>query len=110
MSTVRVEDNRVLRWGSFLLGNFAAIWGFVVAPLYLIAFGILLPQVQSAGHSGLILPPTIPLVGVVLAALGLALSEGPEAEGAVAGRIGLALNVIPLVLAVALWWMRAVAP
>ena len=35
--------------GSLMLANFAVFWGFVVAPIYVVGFGLLLPYALDGG-------------------------------------------------------------
>lgn len=97
---------------SFLLGNFAALWGFIIAPIYLTGFGLLLSYSNhhpAAHGQAMILPLELPLIGVILASLGLALSSGSDGErnGRLASSLGLAFNGLPMVLALVLWSMNS---
>lgn len=108
MSTT-VNLRNPLAIGSFLLSNFAAIWGFVIAPIYMVGFGLLLPQVVAhAGTPGqaMILPLELPLIGLLLGAGGALLSRASGSQHRLVAALGLLFNAIPAGLAVALWALR----
>ena len=96
---------------SFLLGNFAALWGFIIAPIYLTGFGLLLSYSRhhpAAIGQAMILPLELPLIGLILASLGFLLSSGNDGQrdGRLASCLGLAFNGLPMALAVVLWVMN----
>lgn len=96
---------------SMLLANFAVVWGFFVLPIYTVGFGMLLPYQRSgqpSAFAGSYLPLELPLIGVVLAVLGV-LTAGEEARHrwTIPALLGLVLNAVPLALAVLLWIIRA---
>lgn len=82
-----------------LLANLAAWWGFVLTPIYVIGFGLMLPYARAHAPLGSELGLSVlpPLTGLLLAVPGLTLSSSR-----VPGVVGTVLNAIPLVVAVAL--------
>ncbi len=95
--------------GSLLLANFAALWGFVVAPIYVVGFGLLLPYVldtSPSSHPTWVLPLELPLIGLILGLLSVALSRCGSERHALACFWGVALNAVPLALALVLWLLR----
>jgi hypothetical protein len=96
--------------GAFLAGNFAALWGFFVAPIYLVGFGLLLPYVSRGipvMGQVIVLPIELPLIGVILATLGLLLPQDAGRGTRTACLLGLVLNAVPLALAAILWTLKA---
>ena len=85
---------------SFLLGNFAAIWGFVIAPIYIVGFFLILRSGAT-----MTLPLVLPMIGLGLAAFGLLLRGGlgdPDRIATAPCAWGLVLNGVPTALALAL--------
>ena len=109
MRTIPVRNPFTL--AAFLLGNFSALWGFIVAPIYLTGFGLMLPYArlhQDVLGQPVMLPLELPLIGLILGALGfmLSTSEDHERNGRLASLLGLAFNGVPMALALVLWAMR----
>lgn len=91
--------------GSSFLANFAAAWGFVVAPIYLVAFVLLLPHAVAGGHGPgtvTLLPLELPLIGLFLGVLSLALGRCGNRSTRGPCLLGIVLNAVPTVLAVVL--------
>lgn len=92
--------------GSLMLGNFSTFWGFVVAPLYVVGFVLILPNVMNHGNtpgpaSGL--PLELPFIGLFLGVVGLALSRYASRATLLPSMLGIVLNGVPMALALALW-------
>jgi hypothetical protein len=95
--------------GSLLLGRFSAWLGAVVAPIYLALFVLAAthPAAERPALVGLSLSLVLPIVGLVLGALGGALAwlfRRPVSIGCVAGMM---LHATALALAAALPWVAA---
>lgn len=85
----------VVRVGT-LIGNFSVWWGFCTLPIYVVGFALL-----RQGRWSATLPTELPLIGLGLAMAGLTLSGG-ERRDSLPAMIGLAMNALPMALAVLL--------
>ena len=88
--------------GSILLGRSATAWGVLTLPMYLVLF---VGLTSGRGAEGLpvalnLLPSLIPWIGVGLAVFGLGLAWLWGSHAPVACLVGLALNLVPLALAI----------
>lgn len=90
-----------------LLTNFAVAWGFVLTPIYLILFGLVLPGALGHSTTGPIrtLPLFLPVMGLLLSLPGLLVARGDSRPYAAAG-LGLILNAVPLALATYLAYLN----
>jgi uncharacterized membrane protein YhaH (DUF805 family) len=92
------------------LANLAAWWGFMVLPVYLVAFLLILPhQVGLRPEPAAVttLPLVVPLIGLALALPALALARrGHRHDLGPAAPIAAVLNGIPAALALALRLLR----
>lgn len=93
--------------GALLLGNFAAMWGFLVAPIYLVGFGLMVPDAVR-GVAGPVsgLPIEVPMIGVLLGVAALAISRSVSRANLLPIALGIGLNGVATLLAVALWVLQ----
>jgi len=109
MTTMYNPRRGTISVGSLMLANFATMWGTVLAPIYLVGFGLLLPNaLDSARGAGAVtvLPLELPLIGLILGLVGLSLSRCSGRPWSLACVLGVVLNAIPTALAAALWALR----
>jgi hypothetical protein len=100
-----IRLKKSLSFLGFLLGNFAALWGFVLAPIYVVAYGLLVSNAHASGGAMAVtqLPVQGPVMGLLLAVAGLALSQvGGSRDGRTASLIGLTLNGLAVTVAAGL--------
>lgn len=90
--------------GALLLGNFAAFWGSVVAPIYIVGFGLMFPNAQRGiAASVSVLPLSLPLIGLLLGGLALAFARYATRPSLVPCVLSLVLNGVAMALALVLW-------
>lgn len=97
--TIHHPLGRFAALGSQVLGSFAIWWGFVVTPIYLIGFALMVPHLHEAGLAGMTLPVFLPGVGVILAGLAVVLGLH-DSHALRLGLGGVALNALPLAVAI----------
>lgn len=93
-----------LSQGAMLLANVATWWGFVVLPVYAVAFLLILPyRLGTRPEPAVVtsLPLTVPLIGLALALPAVYRCLSDRSLAWVAG-IAVVLNLIPVALAIAL--------
>lgn len=99
MTVLKLSRN-ALQIAAILLGRFSAWLGAVVAPLY-VAVELLGRTPSAFTHEELLgLPLVWPQVGLGLALLGLALTTVTQRPVPLGVRVGLALNGLPMLMAV----------
>lgn len=91
-----------------LLGDLAAWMGLIVAPAYAVGFAASFPRHFGLRATGIVLdlPVVLPAMGIGLATFAglLAALAGERKIGRLVA--GLAINVVPLILALLLTWMN----
>jgi hypothetical protein len=108
MTTVLRKNSTTttLTQGATALANLAAWWGFLVLPVYLVAFGLILPHSLGLRPGPAVvtsLPLAVPLIGLSLDLPALALArDGADRSLVWSARIAAVLNGIPALLALAL--------
>ena len=87
--------------GATMLGRFSTTWGLLILPLYLVLFAGLLSGrgLDRLPDSAVILPSLIPWVGIGIGAVGSGIGWMFGQRAPTICLVGIALNFVPLVLA-----------
>lgn len=106
MTTILNPQRSTVSVGSLMLANFATMWGTVLAPIYVVGFGLMLPNALNGTDGVSVLPLELPLIGLILGVAALSLSRCKGRPWTLPCILGVVLNTIPTALAAALWVIR----
>src|SRR5690606_8858055 len=92
--------------GAMMLGNFAAVWGCVLVPIYIVGFGLIFPKVLHGVASPVsVLPIELPAIGLALGMIAYALSRYSARVSPIPIALGIVLNGLSMALAAVLWML-----